>query len=196
VSGLAAIGLVATAASGWLAVAALLVACRRRSARGRDAEHELRGAAAVIGLAVERASRTGFTVALASLVRLQLDRIAAALADLPGSRSAPAGRADLDAGRLAQVLANLLANAAEHGDGPVRVTSSSHDRGLRLEIRNPCRAGRSEAGRARSEAGRGRGLAIAERAARELGGRVEVTASEEETVAAVELPAGDLPRAA
>jgi signal transduction histidine kinase len=181
VSALGASGSVAGAA-GWLAAAALLVALRRRAARTGDAEHELRGAASVIGLAIERASRTGFTVAIASLVRLQLDRMGAALADLPGARSATAARAEVDAGRLAQVLANLLANAAEHGEGPVQVTSSSRDRGLRLEIRNPGAGGRSGTGR-------GRGLAIAERAAGELGGRLDVTASEDETVATVELPA-------
>jgi signal transduction histidine kinase len=170
------------AASGWLVAAALLVGRHRRAARTRDAEHELRGAAAVIGLGIERAFRTGFTVAIASLVQLQLDRMGAALADLPGGRPAPAPRAELDAGRLAQVLANLLANAAEHGEGPVRVTSSPRNRGLRLEIRNPGSGGQSGAGR-------GRGLAIAGRAARELGGRLEVTASEDETVATVELPA-------
>jgi C4-dicarboxylate-specific signal transduction histidine kinase len=189
VTGLALSGSVAAAAAGWLAAAALLVVLRRRDARMADAEHELRGAASVIGLAVDRASRTGFTAAIASLVRLQIDRMGAALADLPGARSAPAARAEVDAGRLAQVLANLLANAAEHGDGPVQVTSSSRGRWLRLEIRNPGTGGRTDAGR-------GRGLAIAERAAHELGGRLEVTASEDETVATVELPAGDLPRAA
>jgi signal transduction histidine kinase len=182
VSVLAASGAAAAAASGWLAAAGLLLALRRRAARTGDAEHELRGAASVIGLAIERASRTGFTVAIASLVRLQLDRMGAALADLPSARPATAASAELDAGRLAQVLANLLANAAEHGEGPVQVTSSPRDRGLRLEIRNPGTGNPSGAGR-------GRGLAIAERAARELGGRLDVTASEDETVARVELPA-------
>jgi C4-dicarboxylate-specific signal transduction histidine kinase len=191
VSGLIAASGWLAAVAGWLAAAALLLALRRRAARVADAEHELRGAASVIGLALDRASRTGFTGAIASLVKLQIDRMGAALADLPGARAVPASRAKLDAGRLAQLLANLLANAAEHGDGPVQVTSSSRDGALRLEIRN--------AGRARRvEAGRGRGLAIAKRAADDLGARVEVASTGEQTVATVELPAtpGDLPRAA
>jgi signal transduction histidine kinase len=174
---------------GWLCAGALLLTLHRRAARVADAEHELRGAASVIGLAVERARRTGFTAAIASLVRLQIDRMAAALADLPGVRAVSSSRAELDAGRLAQVLANLLANAAEHGDGPVQVTSSSRDGSLRLEIRNPGTGGGVEAGQ-------GRGLAIAERAARDLGARLEVAASDDETVASVELPADDLRRAA
>ena len=69
--------------------------------------------------------RSGATAGFSSLVALQLDRVDAALADLGrarGRRGPPAvGAGTPDAGRLAQVLANLIANAAEHGAGPVEV---------------------------------------------------------------------------
>ena len=55
---------------------------RGRLALVADAEHELRGAVAAIGLAAERMGRAGATRAFASLVALQLDRMDAALADL------------------------------------------------------------------------------------------------------------------
>ena len=69
-----------------------------------------------------------------------------------------------DRGRLAQALGNLLANAAEHGDGPVRLRAERRGRAVRVEVRN-----------------RGRGLRIASDAARDAGGSLSV-------VAALELP--------
>jgi signal transduction histidine kinase len=142
---------------------------RRRMSRIADAEHELRGAVTAIGLVAEPDPR----------VRLQVARMNAALADLAEARGAePAAEADLDDGRLAQVLGNVIANAAEHGVGPVEV------RGVRLELVN---RDRPVAGRSR--AGRGRGIVIAKRAARELGGRVSVEREGGVTRTVVELPA-------
>jgi C4-dicarboxylate-specific signal transduction histidine kinase len=184
---------VALGVPGWLAAAGLLAALRRRRARVAEAEHELRGAAAVIGLAAERVARTGMTAPFAALVRLQLDRIDAALVDLGGGRPP----ADLDAARLAQVLANLIANAAEHGDGPVAVESERVGGALRLTVRNGARPGRVRPGGARP--GRGRGLAIAARAARQLGGELTLETVEDGAVARLELPerpAEDVRRAA
>ncbi len=89
----------------------------------------------------------------------------------------------MDRGALAKVLGNLIANAAEHGEGEIRVRGRTTHGGVRIEIRN----GNRPAGAAR-EPGRGRGLRIAERAARELGGRVLVDRGEAETVAVLELP--------
>ena len=166
--------LVAFAWSGWaLAIAALWTLWRRLD-RVADAEHELRGA--VTALAADREP--------SPLAQLQLDRIRAALADLAEARGARAvAPADLGAGRLAQVLANVIANAAEHGVGPVDVRAGREGAVTTLELRN------REAGDKRPAAGRGRGLVIARRAARELGGRVSVESEEGFTRTIVELPA-------
>ena len=182
---------VALAWSGWAVAAGVALAVRRRLALVADAEHELRGAAAAIGLAAERMSRSGATVAFTSLVGLQLERMAAGLADLAAARAAravPPADPDLDAGRLAQVLGNLIANATEHGVGPVDVRTSRPAGAVRIEIRNRNRPPElDEASPARAE-GRGRGLAIAGRAAGELGGRLRVESGDGETTAELELP--------
>jgi signal transduction histidine kinase len=165
---------------------------RRRWALVADAEHELRGAAAAIGLAAERMSRDGSAAAFAWLVRLQLDRMDGALADLAAARAPRAGRGsdpDLEAGRLAQVLGNLVANATEHGLGPVDVRTSRAQGAVRVEIRNRERPRELNELQASKRAGRGRGLAIADRAARELGGSLRVESRDGETRAALELPA-------
>ena len=79
--------------------------------------------------------------------------------------------AHLDRHRFAQALGNVLANAAEHGSGPIRVTGRPHDGGVRLEVRN-----------------RGRGLLIASRAAEELGGRLEFEIVGDSAVATLDIP--------
>ena len=131
------------ACAGWALAGALALGLRRRLSLVADAEHELRGAAAAIGLAVERVSRHGATIGFSSLIRLQLDRMAAGLEDLAAARAprhagraASAGDADMDAGRLAQVLGNLIANATEHGTGSVDVRTSRPAGAVRIEIRN------------------------------------------------------------
>jgi signal transduction histidine kinase len=193
------------ACAGWALAVALVLSLRRRLSLVADAEHELRGSAAAIGLAAERVARTGATLGFSSLVRMQLDRMAAGLEDLAAARASrraarvPAvGDAEIDAGRLAQVLGNLIANATEHGVGSVDVRTSRPAGGVRIEIRNPNRPRElSDASAARAE-GRGRGLAIAERAARELGGTLSVVSAGGETRAELELPvpeAGDSPGA-
>jgi C4-dicarboxylate-specific signal transduction histidine kinase len=182
----------AAACAGWGVAVALLLSLRRRLALVADAEHELRGAAAAIGLAAERVARTGATAAFASLVRLQLDRMGGGLADLATARAARTALAadpSLDAGRLAQVLGNLIANATEHGIGPVDVRASRPAEAVRIEIRNRNRPRELDDAAAARPPGRGRGLAIAERAARELGGRLSVSSHAGETRAALELPA-------
>jgi signal transduction histidine kinase len=174
--------LLALAWAGWgLAVAAAL-ALRRRTALVADAEHELRGAATAIGVAAEASRDPGLA---GPLVRLQVDRMNAALADLARARGArPGAAADLEAGRLAQVLANVSANAAEHGVGPVEVSGERDGQVLRLEVSNEAAATPPE------RAGRGRGLRIAKRAARGLGGRVRLERAGGVARTVIELPVG------
>jgi signal transduction histidine kinase len=189
------------AGSGWALVLLLTLMLRGRRSLVADAEHELRGAITTIGLAAERMRRVGATRAFASLVALQIDRVEAALVDLRQARRLrlltrePAGgepartASRIDAGRLSQIVANLVDNAAEHGTGPVEVRWSATGSGARLEIRNGNRPpGLDERGAARA-AGRGRGLGIAARAARELGAGLRVDSGDEVTAATLELPA-------
>ena len=62
--------------------------------------------------------------------------MSAGLADLAELRGAPAPTADLEAGRLAQVLGNVAANAAEHGVGPVAVRAHREGAVAWLEVAN------------------------------------------------------------
>jgi hypothetical protein len=165
------------AVMGWGLAAALAWSMRRRMSLVADAEHELRGAAAAIGLAAERMWRGQ---PHAAMVRLQVDRMAAGLADLTAARGRRTADPCLDAGRLAQVLGNLAANATEHGVGAVDVKTT------RIEIRNRNRP--QELGGSATRQGRGRGLAIATRAARELGGELRVESGDGETTATLDLP--------
>jgi signal transduction histidine kinase len=96
--------------------------------------------------------------------------------------------ARLDRGELSRVLGNLMANAAEHGAGEIRVNGHTTPGAVRIEIRNPNRPGSRTSWPASPASGRGRGLGIAERAARQLGGRLLVEVGERETVAVLELP--------
>jgi C4-dicarboxylate-specific signal transduction histidine kinase len=160
--------------AGWALALAALWTLRRRLDRVADAEHELRGA--VTAIALDGAASPPW--------QLQRDRMTAALADLATARGArPAPPADLEAGRFAQVLANVIANAAEHGIGPVEVRARNEGGVARLEVRN------AEASDTSPGRGRGRGLLIARRAARELGGRVSVESKGGYTRTVVELPA-------
>jgi signal transduction histidine kinase len=79
---------------------------------------------------------------------------------------------DLDRHRFAKALGNVLANAAEHGSGDIRVTGRAHDGGVRLQVTN-----------------RGRGLMIASEAAEELGGSLNFEIVDDTAVATLDLPA-------
>jgi signal transduction histidine kinase len=196
------------AAGGWSVVAVLLVIVRARLSRVADAEHELRSAVTAIGLAADRMHRVGATRGFASLVALQVDRMEAAVQDLGRARDVRPGPARgsaasscstprIDVGRLSQVVANLVDNAAEHGAGPVDVRWSATRAGARLEIRNRnakvagAGPGALDGVGAERRAGRGRGLGIASRAARDLGGNLRVESDDEATVATLELPPVD-----
>jgi signal transduction histidine kinase len=78
----------------------------------------------------------------------------------------------LDRRRFAKALGNVLANAAEHGSGDIRVTGQAHNGGVRLQVRN-----------------RGRGLSIASEAAEELGGSLHFEIVDDIAVATLDLPA-------
>jgi signal transduction histidine kinase len=81
--------------------------------------------------------------------------------------------ANIDRRRFAKALGNVLANAAKHGSGEVRVTGRAHEGGVRLQVRN-----------------RGRGLTIASEAAQELGGSLSFEIVDDTAVATLDLPAG------
>ncbi len=81
--------------------------------------------------------------------------------------------ANLDRRRFAKALGNVLANAAKHGSGDIRVTGRAHNGGVRLQVRN-----------------RGRGLTIASEAAEELGGSLSFEVVDDTAVATLDLPAG------
>jgi hypothetical protein len=180
----------ALASSGSAAAVAGALALRRRLALIADAEHELRGAATAIGL-VAQGDPSG-------LVQLELERMRAALADLAAARGAgPAAPPDVEAGRLAQVLGNVIANAAEHGVGPAEVSARRAGALLTLEVRNRNRSPSAAGAEALDARGvRGRGIAIAQRAARELGGTVSVASDGRVTRTVVELPLAPAPDAA
>lgn len=80
--------------------------------------------------------------------------------------------AEVDRRRFAQALGNILANAAEHGSGDIRVTGRAHNGGVRVQVRN-----------------RGRGLRIASGAAEEMGGRLSFEVDGDTAVATLDLPA-------
>lgn len=107
---------------------------------------------------------------------------------------APAAVVQGDERRLVQACGNLVANAIEHGSGPVVLSARLEAGGVALEVsdRGP---GLPDAladieGRARAGRGaRGRGLAIAGQIARRHGGRLATAPSERGTRLSLELPA-------
>jgi signal transduction histidine kinase len=93
-----------------------------------------------------------------------------------------------DRGRLAQVLGNLVANAIEHGSGPVEVSGKRvGDRAL-VEVRDSGPAGSAPRSRG---ADHGHGLRIAGEAVDEAGGTLTLERTSGGTLAAVELPLAD-----
>jgi signal transduction histidine kinase len=100
-----------------------------------------------------------------------------------------------DRGRLAQAIGNVLANSAEHGAGELDVRTRRVPGGIRLEFRNGNRQlGRPAEGAELvpaervGRADRGKGVAIASRAARDLGGRLLVDVQPAQTLAVLDLP--------
>jgi signal transduction histidine kinase len=182
------------------------------------AEHELRGAATALALLCEAIRRDPAVRHHGAALEAQLDRLRAGLADLEtlrtGERVAPETdavelasltrasmefawvggpvAARLDRRRFAQALGNVLANAAEHGAGAVRVVGRAQDGQVTLEISNRVppgsRAERREIPEQSEASQRGRGLLIASSAAEQLGGRLSFEIVGDSAVATLHLP--------
>lgn len=182
-------------------VTALSLACERVQRDPAAARH-----AAVLGVQLDRlragladldAARRGAQVArrpepveLAALARASLEPWRSVLRQCSFDWRAGEAAAMADRRRLAQALGNLVANSAEHGAGDLRVRASRVGGAVRLELRNRNRdaAAAGGPGSAGGTSDRGRGIPIAARAARELGGRLLVRVGERETVAVLEIP--------
>ena len=199
---------------GWLLAAALAVAVvrlRRRLDLVAEAAHELRGPVAAFSYAVAWLRREPGGVRRALRFEAELARMRTGLSDLDAARRgrrAPAGwtaavsgadrgvrvrwdagraRVRGDRGRLSQAFGNLLANAAEHGSGPIEVHAVRRGaRAVRVEVRDG--GSGVPRGRRPGTADRGRGLGIAERAVREAGGTLTLDRGRRGTVATIELP--------
>jgi signal transduction histidine kinase len=91
-----------------------------------------------------------------------------------------------DRGRMAQLFSNLVANAVEHGSGPVEIRGRRDGATVRVEVRDQGPGVSSTPGPLAP--GHGHGLPVAAAAAREAGGRLTVHGGEEDTNVAVELP--------
>lgn len=104
--------------------------------------------------------------------------------DLRGSLPA----VEVDADAVGAALDNLIANALEHGDGPVRLGATARAGAVGLRVESPGRLRAPE--RTASSARRGHGLRISARIAAEQGGRLAPPVESAGTVAAeLELPA-------
>jgi signal transduction histidine kinase len=113
----------------------------------------------------------------------------------PGLRDAAAAAVvDADRVRLAQAIRNLLANAAEHGRGPVVAEVSSVGRSVRIEVTDcgpglPAPVAELIRRPRRGRGSRGRGLAIAAGIAAAHGGRLAAAPAQQGARLVLELPA-------
>ncbi len=96
-----------------------------------------------------------------------------------------------DPRRVAQVLGNLLANAAEHGSGSVELRGHRTPEGVRIEVSNRAAAGGG--GLSPDRDGRGRGRRIAMASARAAGGRLSFPPAGDEVRAVLDLPPAEQP---
>jgi signal transduction histidine kinase len=174
-----------------VAVVALgrVVVLERRLLLVARADHELRGPLTTLLMAVESgvppaAELARVQLGLADLAAARTGRRAAprsepvALAQLTQAAAARRATVDWSAGpvvvradprRLSQALGNLLANAAQHGRGPVVIRGRRAGTRVRIEVAD---SGPGIRTRRRG----GHGLAIADAAAADAGGRLEAAA--------------------
>ncbi len=101
-------------------------------------------------------------------------------------------RADVDPVRVAQALDNLIANAIEHGAGPITLEGVVADRRLVLAVRDgpPC-APPPRAVAARMDPRHGHGLAVASALANHNNGKLRLRSDRGQTVASLTLPLAD-----
>jgi signal transduction histidine kinase len=164
-----------------------------RAARALET-HVARAQAGLRDLSAARAGRR--SAAQAAPVVLERAVVGAAIGWRPVVRRAGrsltldwragAATAHVDRHRLDQAMGNVLANAVEHGAGPVELRGHRVAGGVRIEVSNEravadeppagaaggTRGWGRRGGRRRGD--RGRGLAIAARAVEEAGGRLVV----------------------
>lgn len=95
-----------------------------------------------------------------------------------------------DPRRLTQALGNLLSNAIEHGDGPVRVVGRRSPSGVQIEVVDSG-PGFDQTAPPERRAGHGHGLTIASRAVEEAGGRLSVAGGDGGSSVALELPVAE-----
>lgn len=103
---------------------------------------------------------------------------------------------DVDRLRLAQAVGNLLANAIEHGEGPVRVRCRADGGSVRVEVMDggrglPAPVEQLIRRPQRGRGDRGRGLAIAAALVARHGGRLASAPSQRGARLVLELPAVD-----
>ena len=176
-------------------LAAWVVELRHRLELVARAEHELRGPLTALLMAAHRglprqSDLIRVQLGLEDLAAARAGRRAAASREpidlFEATRAVSSGRAALDwrAGRipvrtdprrLSQALGNLVANAAEHGRGPVVVRGRRVGERVRIEVadRGPGIGRRRR--RLWRRGVRGRGLLVADAAARDAGGRLEAS---------------------
>jgi signal transduction histidine kinase len=175
------------------------VVLQRRLLLVARAEHELRGPLTSLLMACERGLPPGaelerVQLGLADLAAARRGRRAASRVErvaLPElARAVAPGRATVDwaAGpaviradprRLSQALGNLVANAAQHGRGDVVIRGRRAGARVRIEVAD-------EGPGIRSRRRGGQGLAIADAAAADSGGRLEASSGHP----VIDLPAG------
>jgi signal transduction histidine kinase len=97
---------------------------------------------------------------------------------------------DVDPVRVAQALDNLIANALEHGGGPITIEGARRGGCLELAVRDrgTRKPRRVREARERREPRRGHGLRLTRSLARGNGGRLRLRPVGRGTVAALELP--------